>query len=211
MSDLIYDVVCGICRPIVWMTSHPMVLHADRVPRRGPMILASSHLTPFDVPMLMAMTPRHLDFLSIVEMERKPFVGTLFRLMNVTFLDRERSDYSSMRTLTAKLQDGRAVAMFPEGGIRREAQSVIHGGSLKSGVIKLAAMTGAPIVPCVVLGAGNYRKVESWLPTASVRCGTIFGKSIRVPADSQNTSELTAAFVELAAELKAALAKTYAV
>ena len=206
MSDFIYEIVCAIGRPVMWMTSRPTILHADRMPRRGPMILASSHLSPFDVPVLMATTPRHLDFLSIVEMQRTFFVGTLFRHMNTTFLDRTRRDVSAMRSLANKLRDGRAVAMFPEGGIRSESRSVIHGAPFKPGVMKLAALSGAPIVPCVVLGTGAYRKVESWLPLASVKCGVNFGRSIG--ADDENVEgRLASAFVELAAELRARMAQ----
>jgi len=78
MSDFSYRVIHTIGYPIFWITSRPIVLHADRAARTGAYILASNHLSPYDVAGLMATTPRNLDFLSIVEMLKNPIVARFF-------------------------------------------------------------------------------------------------------------------------------------
>src|ERR1700685_1553147 len=90
MIDLSYRLIYGTGWTICWITSRPIVLHADRANRPGAYILASSHLTPYDVPALLKNAPRRLDFLSTVEMLNTPIVGRMFTAMNCVFVDRSK-------------------------------------------------------------------------------------------------------------------------
>jgi 1-acyl-sn-glycerol-3-phosphate acyltransferase len=212
MSDLSYDIIRGICYPIYWVTSRPLILHRDRAARTGAYILASNHLSPYDVPALLGATPRRLDFLSIVEMERKPMVRFLFRSMNCEFVDRGRNDAPAARALTRRLQRGRVVAMFPESGIRTEETSVVNGGRIRPGCIHLAQLTGAPILPCVILGTRQWSKFTSWLPLKHTVFGLNFGEALFVPsapdpaeARRKATEQLLAQYRALYAELTEAM------
>jgi 1-acyl-sn-glycerol-3-phosphate acyltransferase len=212
MSDFTYSLVRGIGYPAFWVSSSPVVLHRDRVPRAGPAILASNHLSHYDVPCLMAASPRHIDFMSVVEFLRKPWVGTLFRAMNCFFLDRGRADPRAVRVAVDRLRAGRLIAMFPEGQIRAWDESVIHGRPFKPGVAKLAYLAGAPIVPCVVLGTGAYRRFAAWLPLRRTRYGVIFGQPLIARTDlderaalDEFVARLAAAYVSLYRELRAAM------
>lgn len=212
MSDFSYSLVRGIGLHIYWLTSRRTILHLDRVPRRGPFILAASHLSPFDVFAMIGTTPRHIDFLSITELERTFFVGRFFRAMNCTFVDRGRSDFTASHQLVTKLRAGRVVAMFPEGNIRTEENSVIRGAPFKPGVVRLAQIAGVPIVPCVVLGTRPYMKARAWLPTRSVHFGVNYGDAVTIASDMDAESARTAAmaalresFSSLAVELRTAM------
>ncbi len=212
MSEFSYQLIRAIGYPILWVSSRPVVLHIERVRRSGPFILAPNHLSPFDVAGLIGITPRNLDFLSITEFLKKPVVASFFRSMNCTFVDRGKADPGAAHALAARLRRGRAVAMFPEAGIRTEATSVINGGPFKPGVVRLAQLTGAPIVPCVILGTGVYTKVASYLPTRAVRWGLIYGNDIRVTGCDDDravrqaaTDKLRDAYRDLYLELKTAI------
>jgi len=201
---------------ICWITSRPIVLHADRANRPGAYILASSHLTPYDVPALLKNAPRQLDFLSTVEMLNTPIVGRMFTAMHCVFVDRSKPDSSAALALAHKLQSGRVVAMFPEGNIRPEDKSVINGANFKPGVVRLALMTGAPIIPAVVLGTKAFYTFKAWLPLRLVRYGVNFGNPIFVgqtgdpeAAKAAATEELRKAFVDLAAELSGEFQKRH--
>ncbi|HEX8916652.1 MAG TPA: lysophospholipid acyltransferase family protein, partial [Humisphaera sp.] len=143
MSDLTYRLVRAIGYPAFWTSSSPVYLHRDRVPRAGAAILAATHLSPYDVPCLMAASPRNVDFMSVVEFLRKPLVGRLFRWMNCFFLDRGRADARAVREALARLRAGRMIGMFPEGRIRGWDESVVHGRPFKPGVARLAVLAGA--------------------------------------------------------------------
>jgi 1-acyl-sn-glycerol-3-phosphate acyltransferase len=208
MSDLSYTLIRALGMPIVWVTSRPIVLHRERAAIPGGFILAANHLSPYDVPGLMAVSPRPLDFLSIVEFRDKPLVGQFFRAMNCTFLDRGRTDPAATRELATRLSRGRVVAMFPEAGFRTMENSVLTGAPFKPGVIRLAQLTGVPIVPCAIVGTGIYSKFSSWYPFRAVRFGVAFGELIRVPegpeARSAATAALKSAYVDLFKELTTA-------
>jgi 1-acyl-sn-glycerol-3-phosphate acyltransferase len=212
MIDLPYKIVYGLGWSICWITSRPLVLHADRATRDGAYILASSHLTPYDVPALMKNTPRDLDFISTVELLNTPIVGRIFTAMHCVFVDRSRPDATAALAVTNKLRAGRVVAMFPEGNIREEEKSVINGGNFKPGVIRLAQLGQAPIIPAVVLGTKAYYAFKAWLPFRSIRYGVIYGNPIVLDptadpeaAKAKATAELHHAFIDLAAELTTAL------
>jgi acyl-[acyl-carrier-protein]-phospholipid O-acyltransferase/long-chain-fatty-acid--[acyl-carrier-protein] ligase len=59
----------------------------------------------------------------------------------------------SLRTLAQALEDGRSVAIFPEGRITRPDEVV----QLKPGVGWLAKKTGATVVQAELIGAENSR------------------------------------------------------
>ena len=209
MSDFTYKAIRAAGLPIVWITSRPVVLHVDRAARPGAYILAANHLSPYDVPGLIAVTPRDLDFLSIVEMLKNPIVAGFFRMMNCTFLDRRRADPAAANGLRMRLQRGRVVAMFPEAGIRKLEASVIHGGTFKPGCVRLAQLTKAPIVPCVIVGTAIYSKFSSWYPFRAVRFGVNYGEPIEVKSGDDlevATQALRTAYLHLYEELRGALA-----
>jgi 1-acyl-sn-glycerol-3-phosphate acyltransferase len=208
MSDFSYRLIRAIGYPVFWITARPVVLHVDRARRDGAYILAANHLSPYDIPGLMATTPRNLDFLSIVEMLKNPFVARFFRMMNCTFVDRRRADPSAAQGLSSRLRRGRVVAMFPEAGIRTMETSVIHGGSFKPGCIRLAQLTGAPVIPCVIVGTSIYSKFSSWYPFRAVRFGVNYGEAINVAPNDDvkiKTEMLRMAYLDLYRELRQAM------
>ena len=92
MSDISYTIIRSLGYPIYWITARRTILHAERLRRPGAFILASNHLSPYDVPALMGASKRRLDFVSITEMLRNPMVAAFFRAVNCEFVDRSRPD-----------------------------------------------------------------------------------------------------------------------
>src|ERR1044071_9819809 len=99
MSDLAYNLVWAAGVHVFWSTSRPVVLHRERLKRPGAYILAPSHLSPYDVPCLMALSPRNLDWVSIVEAFRNPLVAAFYSSVNTFALDRSRPDSPTVRTI----------------------------------------------------------------------------------------------------------------
>lgn len=210
MSDLYYDVVHTIGSAIFWGSARPIVMHRERTDRAGPFIVASNHHSPYDVPLLIRHSRRRLDFVSIVEVFRSRFVAWFYGSMNAFPIDRSRADSAGVRTILERLKRGRAVALFPEGVIRRPPNSVTHGGRFRPGVARLAQMAEVPVMPCVVANSDQYAKFSSWIPIRRIRYGVIFGETISLRTDldkpaavAELEKELAAAFVRLYGELKA--------
>jgi lysophospholipid acyltransferase (LPLAT)-like uncharacterized protein len=93
-----------------------------------------------------------------------------------------RGGGAALRTLVAAIRDGSDVAIVPDGprGPREQVQP---------GVVALAALTGAPVVPLAV-GARPARRLRSWdrfvVPLPFARCVLAFGPPVRVdPAEDR--------------------------
>jgi 1-acyl-sn-glycerol-3-phosphate acyltransferase len=200
--DLFYHTIVTLGRFPFWVSSRPTLLHQDRVPRTGPFILASNHLAPYDVAVLMRHTGRVLDFVSTTEVMSVPLVGSLYHRMGAYPLDRGRVDVRATRWVLDRLRRGRVVAMFPEGRIRPEPESVVHTGDFRPSLVRLARTANVPILPAAVRGTQAFAHARAWLPTRSVAYGLAFGSPIHVTDDeSQAHHQLTTTWRDLYAEL----------
>lgn len=182
MSDWFYNAVWYACWPAFGVSSTPVVLHRERPRRAGAYLLAANHLSPYDVPCLMKESGRKIDFVSITEVFRNPLVAWFYGNMNAFPLDRGRIDLGATRVILDRLARGRVVGIFPEGAIRTEENSVLNGGRIKPGVVRLAKLANVPILPVVVLGTSAYRRVLSWAPLRRVRYGINYGEPIHPAA-----------------------------
>jgi len=203
MSDRFYSVALGVGGTVFRISGRPVVIGDKLVPKAGPMILAATHTSPYDVPLLMLHTPRRLDFVSIVEVFRNRPVGWLYGRMNAFPLDRSAPDAPTVRIILKRLRAGRAVAMFPEGGLRRGENSALHTRRIRPGIGRLARLAGAPVVPCVVVGSDAYARVGAWLPLRRTRYAVVYGAPI---APCEDAGELEQKLVDSWVQLHGAAA-----
>jgi len=154
-----------------------MVIY-EPVPKTGGFILASNHISHFDPPILTPFFPRRIDWIAMVELFHGRLLNGFFSGLNVIPVDRTGSDRTALRTAVKRLQDGRVVGIFPEGGIRDGAASIVNGGPMKEGVALLAVLSGAPIIPCVILGSDRLYQKKNWLPWRRVRICIGIGRAI---------------------------------
>jgi putative phosphoserine phosphatase/1-acylglycerol-3-phosphate O-acyltransferase len=127
----------------------------EHVPAAGPVILVSNHRSYFDVAALAIMVAklgRTVRFMGKQELFDAPVVGQLSRALGGIAVDRGSGSGDSMAKATAALHAGEAIIILPQGTIPRgEAffDTVLHG---KTGAARLAADTGAPVIPVGVWG-----------------------------------------------------------
>ena len=178
MSDLFYSAFVTAARHVFWLSSKPVVIGTEHTRLEGAYILAANHSSPFDVAVLIRHAKRHVDFLSITEVFKKPLVGWFYGSMNAFPLDRSRRDPKTVKTMVDRLKRGRVIGMFPEGGLRGGEQSVLKTRKIKPGVGRLALLANVPIVPAVVVGSAGYLRPGAWAPIRKTRYGVIFGEAI---------------------------------
>ena len=216
MSDGFYRLCRTVGWPVFRSTSRPVVLGVENIPstpkpdgfagKQPAFILAPTHESPYDIVILIAHTPRLVDFVSIVEVFRNPIVAWFYGSLNAFPLDRSRPDSGAVRTILSRLAAGRVICMFPEGRLRSGLDSVVHSRKIKPGIGRIAALSGTPIVPCVIINSGTYRKPQSWLPFFRTRYGVIYGKPIAAENHGDKVEEvLVESMVKLHAQLKAAM------
>ena len=110
--------------------------------------------------------------------------AALFRWVGAFPVGRENIDMPAVRTAITRLRRGRLVGVFPEGGLRTGPGSLLEGAPLKPGVAALAQMTGAPAVPCLILGSDALYDPRRWLPFRRAPVWVVFGEPLPPPGAS---------------------------
>jgi 1-acyl-sn-glycerol-3-phosphate acyltransferase len=185
------------------------VLHREKGNRVGPFILAANHISHFDPPIMATILRRKVDWMAMAEFFPYPVLGHILRAINCFPADRHRADRATIRTALDRLKRGRIVGMFPEGGIRDGAKSVLQGAVLRPGVSTLAHMAGVSILPCVILGSDRLYSKKSWLPFRRTPVWIAFGEAIspfpemnKPDARDRLERELAAAYRHLYEEMQ---------
>jgi 1-acyl-sn-glycerol-3-phosphate acyltransferase len=185
------------------------VIGPDPATRPGAWILAANHISHFDPPLLSIASRGKIDWMGMAELFRQPLFATWMRSIDTFPVDREHLDRAAVRTALGRLRAGHAVGMFPEGGIRDGARSVLEGAPMRPGVAGLSQMTGAPVVPCVIMGSDRiYILPQLWRPGRRVPVWIAFGQPMTAPAGgraearAEFEAQIGTAFQELALRMR---------
>ncbi len=147
----------------------------DRVPSRGPVILAANHIGLIDGPLLAVVGPRPVHALTKQEM----FAGRggwFLRASGQISLDRFHPDPGAIKACLGVLRDGGAVGIFPEG--TRGAGTLER---FRPGVAYLALVSGAPVVPVMMLGTRAPGEGSHAIPPRGARIDMVYGERWSTP------------------------------
>ena len=153
----------------------------DNVPRDGPAIIASNHLSFSDHFFGPLPLPRKVVYLAKAEY----FTGRGIKgLISKAFfsgvgqipVDRTGGQASerALRTGLRVLAEGKLLGIYPEG--TRTPDGRLYRG--KTGVARLALEGRAPVVPCAMVGTFEFQPPGKIRPRLSVRPGVRFGKPL---------------------------------
>lgn len=133
---------------------------AEHLPARGPVLIAANHTSFLDPPIVAVAAPRPLHFLAKEELFRIPLFGRLIQALNARPVRRGGADPVALRTGLRILGGGGALLIFPEGtrGEEGDFQEPRPGAGM------LAVVSGAPVLPTFVEGAGCALPRGRWLP-----------------------------------------------
>ena len=122
------------------------------IPAEGPAILASNHVGYLDFCFVALAPPtprRQVRFVARHDIFEKRLVGWAMRTMRQIPVDVHGDPAPALAEAEVKLRQGEVVGMHPEGTI--SPSFVPRDG--RTGTIRLAQRTGAPIVPVAVWGS----------------------------------------------------------
>ena len=124
---------------------------AEHVPRTGPVLIVSNHVSVLDPPFVGGAAPRALYFLAKEELFAIPLFGRLIHALNARPVKRDGSDTRALKAALKLLAENRAILLFPEGTRGVEGRL----GEGKAGAGMHAVMSGAPVVPVYVSGTAR--------------------------------------------------------
>ncbi len=175
---MFYWVVKAIIGPFLRIVFRPWADGIDNVPREGPAIIASNHLSFSDHFFAPLPLPRKVVFLAKSEY----FTGRgLKGLVSKAFfsgvgqipVDRSGGEASerALRTGLRVLAQGHLLGIYPEG--TRTPDGRLYRG--KTGVARLALEGKAPVVPCAMIGGFEFQPPGKIRPRLRIRPGVRFG------------------------------------
>ncbi len=194
---LTYFVGRMILTPLARLVYRPRIEGKANVPRTGPVIFASNHLSFIDSIVIPCTAPRPVHFLA----KSSYFDGTGFKgWVSREFFTaigaipvKRGAGQAAMDALDQQRQllaAGKAVALYPEG--TRSLDGRLYKG--RTGVAFLALQTGAPVVPVGLIGTDEVMPVGAKMPSRTPRATVKFGEPLDLshhgPAESGKARRL---------------------
>ena len=164
-----------LARTVIRRRLKVRVIDADKLPRKGPVILASNHVGVADGPLLAIFAPRPVHALTKQEMF-KGFMNRFLLSSGQIPLDRFHADPLAVKRCLRVLRSGGVVGIFPEGSRGAGEFHRFH-----TGAAYLAMVTGAPIVPVVQFGTREPGAGSHSLPAKGITVDMVFGDAMTIP------------------------------
>jgi 1-acyl-sn-glycerol-3-phosphate acyltransferase len=193
----------------------PVVQGRENIPRTGPLVLASNHLSFVDSVVIPLVAPRRVVFLAKSEYfaghgVRGTLMRSFFTAVGAVPIQRGTAG-AAQEALDSALEilgDGLAFGIYPEGTRSRDGR--LYRG--RTGVAWLALTAGCPVVPVALSGTQDIQPVGSRVPR--IRKITVrFGKPLDFshlqgarpgPARREATDAVMAAIHELSGQERVA-------
>ncbi|MSW89468.1 MAG: 1-acyl-sn-glycerol-3-phosphate acyltransferase [Actinobacteria bacterium] len=170
----------------------PKVKGLRNVPGKGPVIIASNHLSFSDSIFMPLVVPRKVTFLAKSEYFTSP--GPKGLLKKLTFIalgqvpvDRSGGRRSEAALLTGLkiLAEGNCLGIYPEG--TRSPDGRLYKG--RTGIARLAIESGAAIIPVAMSNTDKIQPTGKIIPNLH-RVGMIFGEPMYFEGDSTDLQYL---------------------
>ena len=164
---MLYLVTRTVLAPVARLIYRPVIEGREHIPRTGPVLLASNHLSFSDSFVIPLVAPRRVVFLAKSEY----FTGKGLSGMWVRWLFtatgavpvRRGTHGAAQEALDSALEilnDGHAFVIYPEG--TRSLDGRLYRG--RTGVAWLALTAGCPVVPVALSGTQDIQPVGSRRP-----------------------------------------------
>lgn len=119
------------------------------VPKKGGFILVCNHESYLDPAVLGTACPRPVSFMARDTLYNNRFLGAWMKMVNVIPVKRDNADLSAIKKGLRLVQEGKGLAIFPEGTRRIPDKAFINP---EPGAGFLADKGNVPVIPAFVSG-----------------------------------------------------------
>ncbi len=167
IQDLLRPVLRGDAQPFADIE----VTGLQNIPSDGPAIVAANHRSYFDITVMaivMAKAGRPIRFLGKAEIFDMPVVGEIASALGGIRVDRGSGSSGPLDAALRSLAAGEVVGLMPQGTIPRGRDFFDPDLKGRPGVVRLAAGSGAPVVPVGLWGTEQVWPRSAKAPRVSV-------------------------------------------
>jgi 1-acyl-sn-glycerol-3-phosphate acyltransferase len=144
----------AVVLPPTWLWFRWRFEHLERIPSRGPALIACNHasyLDPIANAYAVVKAGRRPRFLAKDDLFRIPVVGRALAGTRQIPVSRGTGDRTPLRQAERALAEGEVVLVYPEGTVTSREDGLPMAG--KTGTVRLALAAGIPITPMVSWGS----------------------------------------------------------
>jgi 1-acyl-sn-glycerol-3-phosphate acyltransferase len=174
-----YYILIVSAKILIYLTTRYTLLGKENVPRKGPVLVLSNHLSVADPVLIGASTGRKVIFMAKEELFKNFFVNYIIRSFGAFPVYRSNVNLEALRKANAVLKNGQLLGMFPEG--KRSQEAVLKQAFMGSALV--ARRNQVTILPIAITGSEKIRGF-GWIwhrPKITLK----IGRSFALP-DTQN-------------------------
>lgn len=146
-----YDFVkiTGAIPIMLWLRPRIYRPYGTKTPRGGVMVSANHRSLLDPVIIHTAFPSRRLHSLATKDLFNTPLKSKFFNQMHCIMVDKENFTLSAFHQVVSRLNDGKMVVIFPEGGLNTDENQAIS--TFKSGAVLMAHKAKASILPVYIV------------------------------------------------------------
>jgi 1-acyl-sn-glycerol-3-phosphate acyltransferase len=159
-----------ICQSLSRIIFHVSVKGREHIPKSGPFIAASNHISFSDPPLIGSFMKREIAFFAKDELFHVIILKDLIKRLNAFPVKRGQSSISSVKTCLHILNDQKMpLLIFPEGTRIKTGEL----GPPERGISFIAAQTKVPILPIYVENGERLLDCALFKKRLKIRFGEI--------------------------------------
>jgi 1-acyl-sn-glycerol-3-phosphate acyltransferase len=158
-----YRLAVMIIRPMMALLFRTDFSGRENLPREGGVIVAANHISyvdPFAIALYVHTSKRRPRFMAKSSLFKLPLAGRVVRGAKQIPVFRDTADAGkALSAAVEAIRNGECVVIYPEATVTRDPD--LWPMTAKTGVARLALLTGAPVVPLGQWGAQEFMRYGS--------------------------------------------------
>lgn len=159
----------NVCRAILKIILFFMGLKKEglhKLPKKGPVIIASNHMSNWDPVIVGVALKRKVHFIAKAELFENKIASIILTRLNAFPVKRGSVDIKAIRYAMDLLARGEILGIFPEGARKKLYPDAVA----QTGVAMFALKSGTPVIPVACIGTERNFPL-GWFKPLLVRVG----------------------------------------